>query len=379
MNSIQIQKVSIVSQVIGDESFTTDGKEILADDWVVMFPLIEALKDGERVYICPDSNVKLNGREISTLTYWPEEEDSLEITWFKVETQYVSYSNSTGKYFSWAKINYVEHSFASGWFAWADVTPHREEIHEPRIIRDKTGRIIDYDSSMMYPNTAFDDRTGTMRYKVQIVFKGDTFSSPGSESVAYYGITDKVHRISKRRDNTLVGFATSFMNLPYIYGSAGDGYNHQADRYVGADCADLVTFAYRRYLKHKGFSIGGIYYTRGRDLVKFGKVIVPLGKISRSSTGFYQMDGEPIPYGEGGVKDGDVVLIYSTPESDYPWHVAMLVGDRSSSQGPDRGEANGVFDIHDLCIHTLCAPPVIQPVSWGDNLVIVRLRYNEDQ
>lgn len=51
MNSIQIQKVSIVSQVIGEECFTTDAKEILADDWVVMFPLIEALKDGERVYI----------------------------------------------------------------------------------------------------------------------------------------------------------------------------------------------------------------------------------------------------------------------------------------------------------------------------------------
>lgn len=117
----------------------------------------------------------------------------------------MSYSNSTGKYFSWAKINYVEHSFASGWFAWADVTPHAEEIHTPRICRAADGRIVDYDSSMMYPLVAFSPTTGTMRYKVQIVFKGDTFSSSGSESVAYYGITDKVHRVSKRRDNTIVG------------------------------------------------------------------------------------------------------------------------------------------------------------------------------
>src|SRR5262249_12697008 len=39
---------------------------------------------------------------------------------------------------------------------------------------------------------------------------------------------------------------TSFFNVPYLFGSAGKGARAQAERYLGADCADILVAAIRR-------------------------------------------------------------------------------------------------------------------------------------
>src|SRR3990170_2368707 len=75
---------------------------------------------------------------------------------------------------------------------------------------------------------------------------GKILATPGAGAVDAYGMLPTVHRVSIRADDSFLGYLTSYFLVPEVFGSAGPGASHQTERFVGADCADLLTGAVRR-------------------------------------------------------------------------------------------------------------------------------------
>src|SRR5260370_23149687 len=73
-------------------------------------------------------------------------------------------------------------------------------------------------------------------------------------------ISPRVFRYSFRSGDDFLGWLSSFFNVPYLFGSAGKGTRNQAERYLGADCADILVAALRR----RGLAID---YTSVTELV----------------------------------------------------------------------------------------------------------------
>jgi len=144
-------------------------------------------------------------------------------------------------------------------------------------------------------------------------------------------LTDAVFRYTYRSGDDLFGWLTTFFNVPYVFGSAGVGARSQAERYIGADCADVIVAALRR-AGHRdvGYtSVGGLT----RKLPRVAEpVFVPA-----------QAGAPPTPYepAPGDILAIDYVGATSLPR---PWdHVVVFVADR----GPE-GIADGVLGPEDL-------------------------------
>ncbi|MGV3620084.1 MAG: NlpC/P60 family protein [Archangium sp.] len=159
---------------------------------------------------------------------------------------------------------------------------------------------------------------GTMAFRVEATMNGKAVSTPGMESTKYGGLTKDVFRVTFRRDDSLIGFATELINTPYIFGSAGPDGRNQSDLLIGSDCADLVIYARRRQ-GHKA-----------------------------EYTSSYAIDKQAPEVKSGPPKAGDLVHFPSVR------HVAILFEDR-----PPIGELND----EDLILHTCWAPPTVQALK----------------
>jgi hypothetical protein len=154
---------------------------------------------------------------------------------------------------------------------------------------------------------------GTVAYQLR---DGDR-ASPGIESTKWGGLTQDVHRVTLRLDDTYLGYVTELVGTPYIFGSAGPDGRNQTDLLIGADCADLAVYGQRRL---------------GR-------------RAEYVST--YTLD-QQAPEVKGPVKKGDVLHFPSSR------HVAVLWEDKPPI---------GVLDEGDLMLHTCWAPPKIEPIG----------------
>ncbi len=160
---------------------------------------------------------------------------------------------------------------------------------------------------------------GTMAFQVEVTLAGgDVVKSPGLESVKYGGLTRDVMRVTFRRDNSLLGYATELANVPYIFGSAGADGRNQTDLLIGADCADLVVYARRRSGRRATY------------------------------TNSYHLDEQAPPLAaKAPVQAGDVVHFTQGR------HVGFLWQDNAPL---------GVLDESDLIFHTCWELPRIQPL-----------------
>ena len=87
---------------------------------------------------------------------------------------------------------------------------------------------------------------GTMRYRVLVRLDGEELGSPGSGEITRQGISRHVMRVTFRSGDSLAGHLRGYFNVPNVFGSAGgSGGKHQAARYQGADCADVLIGAAR--------------------------------------------------------------------------------------------------------------------------------------
>lgn len=145
-------------------------------------------------------------------------------------------------------------------------------------------------------------------------------ATPGADDAPDGTLTARVFRYSLRSGDDFVGWLTSYFNVPYLFGSAGKGARAQAERYVGADCADVLVAALRRMGKR-------LEYTSVADLV------------------------DDLPHvTTGPVRVGDLYALDYVDYADLPrsWdHIVALVEDR----GPD-GKPDGKPGPEDLVMDT---------------------------
>ena len=183
------------------------------------------------------------------------------------------------------------------------------------------------------------DGLGTLRYKVDVTLRAPSvpglaagvLASPGAEATERGGVREEVFRVSFRRGDDLVGWLTSYFNVPNVFGSAGHGGRHQTDRYQGADCADVIVGAARR-------AGAQLAYTSASGLTRYARPVT--GLLVMDETGVYAWDGEaagePVRLAvPDDVRPGDIVLIDYVGFTGSPrsWdHVGVLADDRG-----DRG------------------------------------------
>jgi hypothetical protein len=190
---------------------------------------------------------------------------------------------------------------------------------------------------------------GTMRFQIEVAQGDRTIASAGVEArrgKGSGGLTDDVHRISLRRDDTYLGYLTELYGQPYIWASAGKtDRTHQSERLEGCDCADFVVYGRRRMGKE-------VAYTWTGALPAVTKL---LAAGNRAADGVIRDDhGDPLPF--TGV--GDLIL--------FPRHVGVLTEDR---------EPLGILDDGDIMMHSLFDTPKEVPIrdsNYADTAIELR-------
>jgi hypothetical protein len=162
---------------------------------------------------------------------------------------------------------------------------------------------------------------------------GRVLSTPDGTSVDRFGLTREVMRISFRASDDYLGWLGTYFNVPNLFGSSGAHGDFQPDRYVGADCADVLVAGRRAMGQHFAYaSVAGIttYAT-------------PI------SDAFEQTTSESIALRWGSdIQPGDLVTIgYENPGDDAElpraWdHIGALVSD---------ADGDGVLSIRDVVRH----------------------------
>ena len=235
------------------------------------------------------------------------------------------FGKSHGKWLGYDTIEYVEGLIPGS--SGSAISPTRTRPTHPRV--DVNGGL------------------GTMRYKVQVELGapkhgGQAVSSYGMESQIIGGISPRVMRVTFRGGDDLVGYLQGFFNVPNVFGSGGHGKRHQTDRYQGADCADVIIGAVRA----AGYPMP---YTSVAGLKRFARPVTE--RLLLTKKGITYADGPRkgqaavVPFGRGGVRPGDLMLIdyYGFNGSPRSWdHIAVV--DR------DLG-ARGRFDPEDPVLH----------------------------
>lgn len=287
---------------------TPEAKHVRQDQTVRLVVAIEAEIDGARALFADVERVD-RGDGSRRATPWPAGLP-IAVAWSKVEPTAPWVDNEKGG-FHWEEIPYSETAWPSD---------------RPAVLSrtaDPTATVLPGPKGL-----------GTMAFRVAISAGGRTLSTPGRESRYRGGLSPAVHRIFVRRDDTFLGQLTALFNTPYIWASAGDGAKHQAERGIGADCADFIAYGLRRTGRK-------IEYGSTWDVPRWGNDDPVASVATRGSDGrFLDAKGRAVPVGTAGVRPGDLLL--------FRRHVAALVEDRAPL---------GWLDANDLLIHTAWAPP----------------------
>ena len=147
----------------------------------------------------------------------------ISIRWFKLEPTVASLDNTTPR-FHFEPVTYAKTPLPS-----CDDAPRCKVDVAPTVLPERMPGL------------------GTMAFQVEATTaEGTVLATPGLDSTKYGGLTREVMRVTVRRDDSLLGYATELANTPYIFGSAGPDGRNQSDLLIGSDCADLVVYARRR-------------------------------------------------------------------------------------------------------------------------------------
>lgn len=309
MEGIQAVALWIASQSVGLPSL--ESKFITASQPCRLYAVVGVVAPtGEVLRISAAPFIEGLGEALPWNSTWGRPPD---IRWYRVEHEKDMYRNGPENRGWWAPIQYVETFLDTGWVIPCDV--------RPTILKGGGANL------------------GTMHYRLEVIMAGETLRTPGKDAVDKRGVLRGVHRISIARDSSLVGMAFAWFNLPYIWASASlrdqdPPEAHQAEQFVGADCADLMIAVLRRwtgidlpYRNSAAFHEGGAL---DRYLITLYQGVRP------DSQGIFRdKNGKPIPVSPDGIQPGDF-LVYSR-------HVALFSKDTPPL---------GLLDNSDLHIHT---------------------------
>jgi len=308
--ALAIDHVYIVSR-IGDGVPDDSPKHARADQPVTLVALLEVAGR----YYSDAAEVRLGKRTVRARPL--AEAGAVELAWAKLEPTSDNLSNTGTGTFSYQSIDYALTALP-GWAgrgsAVADVRPTLTPDRAP----------------------AGGPGLGTMRFQLTVRAGERSVVSAGAEARrgrGSGGLEDSVHRVSLRRDDSYLGWLTELYGQPYIWASAGsNARTHQSERLEGSDCADFVTYGWRR-LGHD------VPYTWSEGLKQY---TTRLGSGAAREDGVYvDARGRPIPF----PKAGDLIL--------FTRHVGALTVDRG---------VPGVLDLDDLMMHALFQSPAEETI-----------------
>jgi len=84
---------------------------------------------------------------------------------------------------------------------------------------------------------------GSFWFQVEVEKSGQTHRSPGIEDSDKKGLSPRVFRLSVREGDGFLGYVTSFLNVPGVFGSVP----YQSNNYIGIDCCDVLVAAYGKW------------------------------------------------------------------------------------------------------------------------------------
>ncbi len=174
---------------------------------------------------------------------------------------------------------------------------------------------------------------GTMRLCATLEADGQSLATPGAGDAPEGQISPRVLRYSFRSSDGFLGWLTSYFNVPYLFGSAGKGTRNQAERYIGADCADILVAALRRAGASK------LEYTSVAELVDSMSRVAGPSLVKTTPA-------EPAIRFGAQVRAGDLIALDYVGFDGLPrsWdHIVVMVEDR----GPD-GKPDGLLGPEDL-------------------------------
>lgn len=320
---VVVKAVHIVSQ-INDNLPTDESKCPEKRDKVTLHAVVEAEVAGQPVFLTNAGRFQLNGKiyEGNSVGRWNRNRHGvIHLRWSKIEwdrRKHRSYDN-TAPAWHWAKIDYATTEWQSG--------NHKRFAVKADCIPSFTLERADL---------------GTMRFKVEAEHEGQVVSSPGVEHLYHGGAKDAVHRISRKgaTGTSLLDWAFAHCNLPYIWGSAGTtDADHQSERFVGADCADLCVAAARRA------GMTWIPFGSTKTMKQYADTLCE-AKFNPATGRFINAKtNKPIRFGKD-VRPGDLIFGHR--------HVGYLTR--------DLGE-QGILDRNDTVLHTLFEAPRERPLS----------------
>jgi len=244
---------------------------------------------------------------------------SCSVRWTRIEAAQQSLSN-TDPSFHWHEIAYEETPLAAcddRFTCPADVRATKLEDH---------------------------GQLGTMAFRVHVTLGDRSGASTGPDQRHRGGLVPGIARVTIRRDDTYLGHLTELFNTPYIWGSAGTDAVHQAERRIGSDCADFVTYGVRR-LGHT------IPYTSTWQLGPYTRQLAAMAP--PDADGLYRdAAGKVVTWGKDGARPGDLML--------FRGHVGALVRDEAPL---------GMLSRSDVMIHTSWHEPTEQTLAesgYGD-------------
>ncbi|HVK71937.1 MAG TPA: hypothetical protein VM734_01400 [Kofleriaceae bacterium] len=321
-----LRAVHIASRVGTTGPADTTPKRALAKDGVTLFAVLDIEVDGRRTLYSDAPSLRWKGALVTPVPL--ARAPRIALAWQRIEPAVADLSNTRSGAFRYEAIPYQATAIAAtGGAIAADVRPTLTPDHGHGL--------------------------GTMRYQL-VARQGDrTIASPGVDARrgrGSGGLSDDVHRVSLRADDTFLGLLGEMYGQPYIWASAGaTDRTHQSERLEGSDCADLMVYGARRL----GLAIP---YGWTGSLEQHARV---LGAGALADDGIYRdARGRAVAF----TRPGDLVL--------FPRHVGALVEDRGTI---------GVLDDDDLMLHTLFDSPKTQPIAdsgYADNPIKV-LRWKQ--
>ncbi len=287
------------------------------DQPVTLYAAVQGRMGSRRVVVTAAPALELSGKRVPPgRIVRPEAVSGVSLRWFKVQPTGQWYDNTRGG-FHWDPIAYrafAEGEWGTAWSRPADAHPRGD-----------------------YPDTHAG--AGTMAFQVRVRAAGAEVASAGPQDTFRGGLADSVTRVAFRRDDTYLGRLTELFNTPYIWGSAGTRpEDHQAERLIGSDCADLIVYGARRLGKK-------LRYRATWHLPQVTRTIARAEKVDAAGR-YLDRAGKPLAIGEDAIRIGDLLL--------FKGHVGALAEDR---------EPVGVLDGNDVMLHTYWAPPDEQPLK----------------
>lgn len=307
-------------------------------DRVWLYAVLRVRRRGGFVYLTRAPRLRLHGHRISPRRLRPPPARGFSVRWLRVEPRQHHVSTPAPNARNPAYANAV--LFGPHHGRWLGFDRLEYEAHPVPGAGDAPVLVVDR-ARPSHPRVNVHAGLGTMRYAVWIRWRGRVVRGPGAEAVDRYGIRPAVLRVSFRESDDFVGYLTSYFNVPNVFGSAGPGRNHQTERYVGADCADVLVGAVRR----AGARVG---YTSASGLTRLARAVTPRLRLDRSGLTYFEgaRRGQRVRLRFGrDVRRGDLMLIDYLGWAGSPrsWdHVAALARDRGT---------RGWLDPRDRVIH----------------------------